>query len=92
MGTIGMVYWEKEEGGANSGYHFSYIGFTENTRKEGSSLCTAHDDGGKITDFGYGYYYKDGTVAGSLTPSINFVLGAENAEAKKELAKEGAFR
>ena len=27
MGTIGMVYWEKEEGGANSGYHFSYIGF-----------------------------------------------------------------
>lgn len=88
MGTIGMVYWEKEEGGANSGYHFSYIGFTGDARKTGSSLCTAHDDGGKITDFGYGYYYKDGTVAGSLTPSINFVLGAENAEAKKELAKQ----
>ena len=87
MGTIGMVYWEKEEGGANSGYHFSYIGFTENTRKAGSSLCTAHDDGGKITDFGYGYYCKDGT-SGDLTPSINFVLGAENAEAKKELAKQ----
>ena len=87
MGTIGMVYWEKEEGGANSGYHFSYIGFTENTRKTGSSLCTAHDDGGKITDFGYGYYCKDGT-SGKLTPSDNFVLGAENAEAKKELAKQ----
>ena len=87
MGTIGMVYWEKEEGGANSGYHFSYIGFTENTRKAGSSLCTAHDDGGKITDFGYGYYCKDGT-SGDLTPSDNFVLGAENAEAKKELAKQ----
>ena len=88
MGTIGMVYWEKEEGGANSGYHFSYIGFTGDARKTGSSLCTAHDDGGKITDFGYGYYYKVGTDAGSLTPSINFVLGAENAEAKKELAKQ----
>lgn len=87
MGTIGMVYWEKEEGGANSGYHFSYIGFTENTRKAGSSLCTAHDDGGKITDFGYGYYCKDGT-SGDLTPSGNFVLGAENTEAKKELAKQ----
>lgn len=87
MGTIGMVYWEKEEGGANSGYHFSYIGFTGNTRKVGSSLCTAHDDGGKITDFGYGYYCKDGT-SGKLTPSDNFVLGAENAEAKKELAKQ----
>lgn len=90
MGTIGMVYWEKEEGGANSGYHFSYIGFdAKGVRKEGSSLCTAHDDGGKITDFGYGYYYKDGTGEGKLTEkSGNFVLGAENTEAKKELAKQ----
>lgn len=89
MGTIGMVYWEKEEGGANSGYHFSYIGFTENTRKAGSSLCTAHDDGGKITDFGYGYYYKDGTGEGKLTEkSGNFVLGAENTEAEKALAQQ----
>ena len=87
MGTIGMVYWEKEEGGANSGYHFSYIGFNGDTRKTGSSLCTAHDDGGKITDFGYGYYYKDGT-SGNLTPSVNFVLGAKNAEAQTELAKQ----
>lgn len=88
MGTIGMVYWEKEEGGANSGYHFSYIGFdAKGARKTGSSLCTAHDDGGKITDFGYGYYCKDGT-SGKLKPSGNFVLGAENAEAKKELAKQ----
>ena len=88
MGTIGMVYWEKEEGGANSGYHFSYIGFTENTRKAGSSLCTAHDDGGKITDFGYGYYCKDGTDAGSLTPSGNFVLEGKNDAAEKALAKQ----
>ena len=87
MGTIGMVYWEKEEGGANSGYHFSYIGFTGNTRKVGSSLCTAHDDGGKITDFGYGYYCKDGT-SGKLTPSINFVLGTPNTEAQTALAKQ----
>lgn len=87
MGTIGMVYWEKEEGGANSGYHFSYIGFNGDTRKTGSSLCTAHDDGGKITDFGCGYYYKDGT-SGNLTPSVNFVLGAKNAEAQTELAKQ----
>ena len=83
-----MVYWEKEEGGANSGYHFSYIGFdAKGAHKTGSSLCTAHDDGGKITDFGYGYYCKDGT-SGKLKPSGNFVLGAENAEAKKELAKQ----
>lgn len=86
MGTIGMVYWEKEEGGANSGYHFSYIGFTGDTRKTGSSLCTAHDDGGKITDFGYGYY-KVGT-SGSLTPSINFVLEGKNDAAAEALAQQ----
>lgn len=61
MGTVGMLYWELEEGGANSGYHFSYIGFTGDIRKEGSSLCTAHDDGGRITAYGYGYYEKENT-------------------------------
>ena len=87
MGTIGMVYWEKEEGGANSGYHFSYIGFTGTARKEGSSLCTAHDDGGKITAYGYGYYCKDKT-SGKLTPSDNFVLEGKNDAAEKALAKQ----
>lgn len=88
MGTIGMVYWEKEEGGANSGYHFSYIGFdAKGVRKEGSSLCTAHDDGGKITDFGYGYYCKDKT-SGKLTPSGNFVLEGKNDAAAEALAKQ----
>ncbi len=28
-------------------------------QKADSSLCEAHDDGGKITDYGYGYYWKD---------------------------------
>lgn len=88
MGTIGMVYWEKEEGGANSGYHFSYIGFdAKGFRKEGGSLCTAHDDGGKITDFGYGYYYKDRT-GGDLTPSDNFDLGTKNTAAAEALAQQ----
>ena len=88
MGTIGMVYWEKEEGGANSGYHFSYIGFTGNTRKAGSSLCTAHDDGGKITDFGYGYYYRTEKGGWKLNADSNFVLGTENTAAEKALAQQ----
>lgn len=87
MGTVGMIYWELEEGGANSGYHFSYIGFdAEGVRKEGSSLCTAHDDGGRITAYGYGYY-KVGTD-GSLTPSDNFVRDGKNIEAEAALAKQ----
>lgn len=92
MGTIGMVYWEKEEGGANSGYHFSYIGFTENTRKAGSSLCTAHDDGGKITDFGYGYYQKkdtgDVTLKNASMENGTFQLGEPKKDVAAELAKQ----
>ena len=60
LGTLGVIYWEKEEGGSNDGYHFSFIGFEDGVQqKADSSLCEAHDDGGKITDYGYGYYWKD---------------------------------
>lgn len=60
LGTLGVIYWEKEEGGSNDGYHFSFIGFENGAQqKADSSLCEAHDDGGKITDYGYGYYWKD---------------------------------
>ena len=91
MGTIGMVYWEKEEGGANSGYHFSYIGFTGDARKTGSSLCTAHDDGGKITDFGYGYYQKKDTGEVMLAATMKngtFRLGDEKTDVADALAKQ----
>ena len=93
MGTIGMVYWEKEEGGANSGYHFSYIGFTGNTRKEGSSLCTAHDDGGKITAYGYGYYQKQKKETEEVTLKADmkngtFRLGDEKKNVAEALGKQ----
>ena len=92
MGTIGMVYWEKEEGGANSGYHFSYIGFTGTARKAGSSLCTAHDDGGKITDFGYGYYQKKDTGEVTLKKASmengTFQLGDVKKDVADALTKQ----
>ncbi|WP_202187768.1 hypothetical protein [Ruminococcus sp. AM42-11] len=25
-------------------------------------MCTRHDDGGRITEYGYGYYYATGSV------------------------------
>lgn len=93
MGTIGMVYWEKEEGGANSGYHFSYIGFTGTARKEGSSLCTAHDDGGKITAYGYGYYQKQKKETEEVTLKADmkngtFRLGDEKKNVAEALGKQ----
>ena len=94
MGTIGMVYWEKEEGGANSGYHFSYIGFDANgVRKTGSSLCTAHDDGGKITAYGYGYYQKQKKETEEVTLKADmkngtFRLGDEKKNVAEALGKQ----
>ena len=83
-GELGMFYWEKEEGGANDGYHFSYIGFVGTERKEGSTLCTVHDDGGVVTAYGYGYYWEKNTQdqpALTLSSSFN-VTGGETKEAK----------
>lgn len=58
MGSVGIFYWEYEQGGSNEGYHFSYIGIDNDMSNVASSLCQAHNDGGMVTDFGYGYYKK----------------------------------
>ena len=100
MGTVGMIYWELEEGGANSGYHFSYIGFdAAGVRKEGGSLCTAHDDGGRITAYGYGYYQKNqkkdtekvtlkDTGMVPPNPSDTLKLEGERTDVAKALAEQ----
>lgn len=92
MGTVGMIYWELEEGGANSGYHFSYIGFdAKGVRKAGSSLCTAHDDGGKIAAYGYGYYQKKDTGEVMLAATMKngtFRLGDEKTDVADALTKQ----
>ena len=67
LGGIGVLYWEKEQGGSNDGYHFSYLGYKKNEnnpagaldRTQGSTLCRQHDDGGVVTEYGYGYYYAN---------------------------------
>ena len=82
-----MVYWEHEEGGSNPGYHFSYIGFENGVRKDGSSLCTAHDDGGKITAYGYGYYWSKGETE-PLLETQRIALDGRNTEAAAELEKQ----
>ena len=70
LGGVGVFYWENESTGSNAGYHISYIGVTSTgNTKEFSSLCDSHDDGGIISEYGYGYYIeKDGEEeAGNVT-------------------------
>ena len=91
VGEVGVFYWEKEEDGANSGYHLSYIGFVGTERKEGSTLCTAHDDGGVITAYGYGYYWESSSQKPTLTESGGFVMdGGDTEEARAAASALGA--
>lgn len=63
LGSVGVFYWELEEGGSNPGYHLSYVGYDGTSVLRDNTLCTAHDDGGIITAYGYGYFLKgDGIV------------------------------
>lgn len=66
LGALGVFYWEHEVEGTNSGYHLSYLGLILDKGKAYSAdiadttLCTAHDDGGRITEFGYGFFVSAG--------------------------------
>ena len=57
LGVVGVFYWEHEEHGQNNGYKITYIGSSNGKITYSSNLCNEHDDGGVITEYGYGYYY-----------------------------------
>ena len=100
IGTLGVFYWEYEDSGSNSGYHFSYVGTSQgneissanNDILKGDSLCEEHDDGGVVTHYGYGYFYAN---SNNLTTSLSaayfnedFMIVAKNAEAGEALGKQ----
>lgn len=96
LGSIGVIYWEHEEGGANDGYHFSYIGYKASSQdptsvldKVGdSTLCTRHDDSGRITEYGYGYYYATGSAEPDPTMYCFQAGDSENAQASENLTNQ----
>lgn len=92
IGTFGVFYWEYEQGG-NSGYHLTFQGTADGAPMQGgSTLCTAHDDGGVITKYGYGYFYKpvanDPNAGEPHLEVENCVLGDEDTEASQELQRQ----
>ncbi len=100
IGTLGVFYWEYEDGGSNSGYHFSYVGTSQgneissanNDILKGDSLCEEHDDGGVVTHYGYGYFYANSNnLETSLSAAYfnrNFMDVAKNTEAGEALGKQ----
>lgn len=100
IGTLGVFYWEYEDSGSNSGYHFSYVGTSQgneissanNDILKGDSLCEEHDDGGVVTHYGYGYFYANSNnLKTSLSAAYfngNFMSVAKNTEAGEALGKQ----
>ena len=100
IGTLGVFYWEYEDGGSNSGYHFSYVGTSQgneissanNDILKGDSLCEEHDDGGVVTHYGYGYFYANSnnleTSLSAAHFNENFMGVAKNAKAGEALGKQ----
>lgn len=91
LGVAGVFYWEKEVDGQNNGYKITYIGTAYDKLTYSSNLCVEHDDGGRISEYGYGYYYgadenvdNESVIFTNLATSKNVF----NTEVKQELERQ----
>ena len=89
LGSFGVFYWEYESGG-NEGYHFSFIGDdysdpNKPAQLSGNTLCTAHEDGGVITSYGYGYFTQKNV---NLTVELTDVKASLTTDAKGTVTSE----
>lgn len=96
LGSFGMFYWERETDGQNNGYHISYIAIAPEKEEKyiaDTTLCTSHDDGGIIKEYGYGYFAKEEVIDTiSANVSVKHIGGfdeaGKNAKASKDLEKQ----
>lgn len=91
LGVVGVFYWEHEEQGQNNGYKITYIGSSYGKLAYSSNLCTQHDDGGVITEYGYGFYYGKGidiTEETQTLTNLNYSDGVYNKTVKSELERQ----
>lgn len=91
LGVVGVFYWEHEEDGANNGYKITYIGSSYGNLAYSSNLCTQHDDGGVITEYGYGFYYGKGVDVDNETQTftnLTYSDGKYNKTVKTQLERQ----
>lgn len=81
----------KEVDGQNNGYKITYIGTAYDKLAYSSNLCVEHDDGGRISEYGYGYYYgADENVDNEKITFSNLATSDDtfNTEVKQELERQ----
>ena len=91
LGVVGVFYWEHEEQGQNNGYKITFIGSSYGNLAYSSNLCTQHDDGGVITEYGYGFYYGKGRDVSKETQTLtnlNYSNNVYNVTVKDELERQ----
>ena len=90
LGKMGVFYWEKETSGNNNGYKISYIGIDVALKQveQESTLCTAHDDGGVIEEYGYGYYTSEDLENVTVNYDSMKVGEVVNEEAQRSLQQQ----
>lgn len=90
LGKMGVFYWEKETSGNNNGYKISYIGIDVALKRveQESTLCTAHDDGGVIEEYGYGYYTSEDLENVTVNYDSLKVGEVVNEEAQRSLQQQ----
>lgn len=74
LGEMGAYYWEELEINGKSKFNISVLAVKpdEKTVAKRSSLSNAHDDGGVVTNYGYGYYTKEGASLTALDTTIYY--------------------
>ena len=76
LGEMGVYYWEELEINGKSRFHISVLAVKpdEKTVAKRSNLSGAHDDGGVVTNYGYGYYTKKYVPLTALDTNIYYSL------------------
>ncbi|MCX4265230.1 MAG: hypothetical protein OSJ64_00180, partial [Firmicutes bacterium] len=85
LGEMGVYYWEKLELGGKASYHISLLAVDpgkKSVAKE-TTLSEAYNDGGVVTDFGYGYYNKKNGLLTVTSENIYYTSDGNDNETFK---------
>ncbi len=85
LGEMGVYYWEKLELGGKASYHISLLAVDpgkKSVTKE-TTLSEAYNDGGVVTDFGYGYYNKKNGLLTVTSENIYYTSDGNDNETFK---------
>lgn len=76
LGEMGVYYWEELEINGKSKFNISVLAVKpdEWTVAKRSSLSSAHDDGGVVTNYGYGYYTRENAPLTALDTNLYYSL------------------